>query len=513
MRKDRIVIVGAGIGGLAAAVHLVSEGFETLILERAGSVGGKLRQFRVGEAAIDVGPTVFTMRPVFEALFAAASARLEDRLTLRRADILARHGWTDGARLDLFADIERSAEAIAAFAGPRDAAGYRRFAKDSRRMFETLHGAFIANSKPNLIELVGRVGAQRSGSLLNIHPFTTMWRKLGSYFSDARLRQLFGRYATYSGSSPFHAPATLMLIAHVEREGVWLVEGGMHRIATALAELVAERGGAIRVNAHVDEILIEGGAVCGVRLSGGEIVSADAVICNGDVNAVAAGAFGEGARRAADEVPADRRSLSALTLAMLAKTSGFPLVRHNVFFSDDYRCEFDDIFSHRRLPRQPTVYVCAQDRWEGERKAAGGQERLFCIVNAPPVGDRRRFDQGEIEACAASAFETLSRCGLTIEREPALSRVTTPADFETAFPRTGGALYGRASHGWQASFRRAPSRSRIEGLYFAGGSVHPGAGLPMAALSGRLAAQAVLEDLTSQKTFHRVAISGGMSTA
>jgi 1-hydroxycarotenoid 3,4-desaturase len=517
MRSSRIVIIGAGMGGLSAAVELLAEGFDVLILERAAVAGGKLHQLKAGGKAIDAGPTVFTMRPIFEALFARAGADIADHLTLRQASVLARHGWGDGGRLDLFADVERSAEAIAALSGAHDAAGYLRFVKDARKIYETLEGPFIHSDKPSLPGLIGSVAATKPRNLWSIQPYSSLWKKLGSYFRDPRLRQLFARYSTYCGSSPFEAPATLMLIAHVEQCGVWLVEGGMQHIAEALTGLIAARGGEIRYGAEVAEILVKDGEAGGVRLAGGEVIEADAVVCNADVNAVATGLLGRGAMGAADPVPPKRRSLSAVTFAMTAPASGFPLARHTVFFSPDYPAEFEDILRGRRTPRQPTVYVCAQDRGDdgsgAPRPGEGEGERLLLIVNAPPIGDQKIFSQKEIEQCAASAFATLSRCGLRIEPRPELMAAATPTDFNGMFPATGGALYGLASHGWQASFQRAKARSRIARLYFAGGSVHPGSGLPMAALSGRLAGRAVSAELASARRFHPVVMPGGMSTA
>jgi 1-hydroxycarotenoid 3,4-desaturase len=321
-----------------------------------------------------------------------------------------------------------------------------------------------------------------------------LWRALGQHFRDPRLQQLFGRYATYCGSSPFLAPATLMLVAHVEQAGVWLVDGGMHRIACALESLAQTRGARFRYDAEVTEVIERGGRATGVRLFTGERIDADAVIINADVAAVARGRFGTPVSRVTPPTPHDARSLSAVTWNLVARTEGFPLLRHTVFFSRDYPAEFEDILRHDRIPSEPTVYVCAQDRDDRGDTRPSSPERLLCLVNAPASGDTRAFDAAEIARCEARAFALLERCGLQVERSPGQCVVTTPADFERLFPSTGGALYGRASHGWTASFQRPNARSRMEGLYHAGGSVHPGPGVPMAALSGRLAARALLED-------------------
>ena len=495
--KGSVVIIGAGVGGLVTAIELAAQGLTVTLCERAPSPGGKLREVAVGPARLDAGPTVFTMRWVFEEVFAAAGASLGDRLTLKPAEVLARHAWEGGARLDLFAESARSVDAIAAFAGPAEGRRYLEFCAEARGIYETLRDPFIRGSRPSPAGLVGRVGLSGLGDLWQIKPYATLWSALGKRFKDQRLRQLFGRYATYCGSSPFLAPATLMLIAHVEQEGVWLVEGGMHRLAQALAELAHGLGAQFRYGTEVTEVLVQGKQAVGVRLAGGEELRAEAVVFNGDVQALQGGLLGTAARRAVPASAPAARSLSALTWNLVTKTAGFPLVRHTVFFSADYEKEFDELFAARRLPSQPTVYICAQDRDDQGNGTAGAAERLLCLVNAPANGDSHPYSPTEVEQCAERTFSLLNRCGLQIEPDQGHHQITSPADFARLFPATGGALYGQASHGWKASFSRPGSRSVLPGLYLAGGSTHPGAGVPMAALSGRLAASCVLADLAS----------------
>ncbi len=504
---EQVVVVGAGVGGLAAAVELAGAGYDVTVLERAAAPGGKMRRVRAGGAAIDAGPTVFTMRWVFEELFARAGASLEACVTLRRAEVLARHAWDDGAsRLDLFADVARSAEAIGTLAGSAEARGFLGFCDHARRIYATLETPFIRGSRPTPLSLVRDAGVS---PMLRIQPFDSMWKALGRHFADPRLRQLFGRYATYCGSSPFSAPATLMLVAHVEQEGVWYVEGGMHELALALARLALGVGGSIRYGSEVAEIGTAAGRVSGVVLKDGERIAADAVVLNADSASLAAGFFGDGVRNAGASVGHEARSLSAITWAMRASTRGFPLVRHNVFFSRDYAAEFADLFGRRRLPQAPTVYVCAQDRGDGG--VHEGPERLLCLVNAPADGDVSPLSTGDIETCTTATFRLLDRCGLRVDQATATTVRTTPAEFNALFPATGGALYGQAVHGAMATFRRPGSRTKLPGLYLAGGSTHPGAGVPMAALSGCRAADSVRADLASTARSRPVAMSGGMS--
>jgi 1-hydroxycarotenoid 3,4-desaturase len=511
MPGDRVVVVGAGVAGLVSAFALAAHGLDVTVLERNTSVGGKMRQVPIGPALIDSGPTVFTMRWVFEELFAAAGKNFADHVRLHPLKILARHAWNQHARLDLFADEERTTDAIGDFAGAAEADGYRAFCRDTRRIYDILEQPFLRAAQPSMGRLIGADGFRGLIRLPQIKPFSSLWSALGRYFADPRLQQLFGRYATYCGSSPYLAPATLMLVAHVEREGVWRVDGGMQALATALADGARSFGATIRRGQEVSEVVLSCGRVAGVKLVSGERIPADAVIVNADVGAVANGVLGTPVRRAAAAIPHHARSLSAMTWSAVAKTDGFPLQRHNVFFSGNYAAEFDDIFVRSQLPREPTVYVCAQDRDDSDT-VRSEPERLLILVNAPADGDRHSYDAAEVEQCAQRTFSVLEQRGLQIQRQTDAMRVTTPADFNRMFPATGGALYGRSSHGWTASFQRPGARTKIPGLYLAGGSTHPGPGVPMAALAGRSAAASLLADLTSPKSFRRTDMRGGMST-
>jgi len=489
MQVRKVIVVGAGVGGLTAAADLARRGAEVLVLDRASGAGGKMRQVQVGGAGIDAGPTVFTMRWIFESLFADAGRQLENFVTLRPADILARHAWRQGGRLDLFADIEKSADAIAAFAGPRDAQGYRDFCARAADIYRTLREPFMTAQRPSPLDLVRRVGFARLDAMLRTAPFQTFWSALGDHFRDPRLLQLFGRYATYVGSSPFLAPATLMLVAHVEQDGVWLVQGGMHQVAEALRALGTSQGAQYRFDTDVREIIVSGGRARGVVLASGERIEADAVLFNGDTGALASGRLGSAAAAAVPKLDTRTRSLSAITWCLRARTAGFPLQHHNVFFAEDYAAEFSAIFQQRQITKRPTVYMCAQDRGDDDGIAAGAEERLLLLINAPADGDQRTFDPTEY---APRVWQLLKECGLELGAGDRVA--TTPDVFNTLFPASGGALYGRANHGSMASFARPGALSSIPGLYLAGGSVHPGAGIPMAAMSGRLAAAKLLHD-------------------
>lgn len=509
MSGPKVVVIGAGMGGLAAGAILSRRGFDVTIVERSRQVGGKLRTVDAGGGPIDSGPTVLTMKWVFDAVLEQAGGSSGDLPGLTRATTLARHFWPARDCLDLKADPEASADAIGRFAGAREADGFRRFTAAARSVYRTLEQNFLKASEPSLTSIVAD-RLLRPGDLLGIRPFSKLWPELGRYFRDPRLQQLFARYATYCGASPYLAPATLMLIAHVEQEGVWLVDGGMMGLAEALAARARSNGATIRLDTQVGRIGLAGGRTAFVELADGERLAADAIVFNADLKALARGGFGAELSRAVPEAHGAEPSLSAVTWSVVARTSGARLARHTVFFSGDYRAEFDALIGQRRLPKRPTVYVCAQDRDSDGNGVDGRPERLLCLINAPPVGEA--LTDADIDQAGRTVFDTLRNMGLAVEWMDTPPVVTSPRDFARLFPGSEGALYGRAIHGWKASFERPGVRSRVPGLYLAGGGVHPGAGLPMVALSGLNAARCLEEDWVSSGRFHRGGISGGTST-
>ena len=502
-----VVVVGGGVGGLVAAVDLAVGGLQVTLLERHATVGGKMRAVAVGQSFVDSGPTVLTMRDVLVDLFADSGANLDDYVPMRALDVIARHVFADGSRLDLFADERETERAIADFAGKAELERYRAFRAYAKGILAVAEAPFIRAEKPTLGSLLGRVMDTGLFALARVDGHRTMAKAIASHLRDPRLIMLYERYATYCGGSPYECPATLNLVSAVEAEGVSVVTGGMQRLAEGLERRARELGVVVRTHAHVASIEEKNGRAVGAVLTSGEVVRADAVVLNTDTIALGAGALGS-ADMGLDATSPKDRSFSALTYAVVARPSGLETVAHNVFFSDDYAAEMRDLVRDARVPRSPSVYVCDQGP---AAELPDEARKYFIIVNAPPTGDRpAAWSEEEISRCESVTFETLSRLGLRLAREATVT--TTPVDFERLFPRTGGALYGRRPTGPLSFFQRSGARSAMRGLYLAGGSVHPGPGVPMAARSGRFAARAILADLASIDRSSRVAISGSTST-
>ncbi len=504
--QDPVLVIGAGMAGLAAAARLAHAGCAVTVLERHATPGGKIRSLASPAGPVATGPTVLTLRPVFDALFEALGERLDAHLHLVRQTTIARHFWPDGSTLDLHDDPDANERAIRDFAGGRAAQQFRAFDRRARTLFEAFDAPVMQAARPSLASLGLRI-ARQPRLLAAMAPFSSLAALLTASFDDPRLCQLFGRYATYVGGSPYAAPALLALIWHAEASGVWAIDGGMERLAQVLAAIASERGATFRYGVHVERIEARGGAVTGVTLASGEQLPARAVLFNGDPRALATGALGPACATVAPQTRSAPRSLSADVWAFAARASGPELAHHNVFFCDAPAREFAALARGER-PAAPTLYLCAMDRGMG--RAVPELERFEIIANAPPQDSPTTPE--ESQACRARTFDTLAGFGLQFSPTPEASALSTPETFDRMFPQSGGSLYGQSPHGLMAAFRRPTARTPIRGLYLAGGGAHPGAGLPMAALSARHAAEAILSDRTSTSRSRRTATPGGMST-
>ncbi|MFM7446211.1 MAG: phytoene desaturase family protein, partial [Tabrizicola sp.] len=360
-------------------------------------------------------------------------------------------------------------------------------------------------AKPNLPAIARTTLAQPKlwPALL---PGMTLDRWLKQFFHDPRLRQLFGRYATYVGGRPAHTPAVLSLVWQAEAQGVWAVTDGIQALAAALARSAEALGVRFHYATNARRITRQSGRVSLVETDQGHH-PADIVVFNGDPRALTDGHLGDAARTALK--PPGKPSLSAWVWSFAATPQGpraEDLLHHNLFFTADPLAEFGPI-GKGRMPVSPTLYLNAQDRELGTTPPT---ERFQIILNAPA---NRPEHPDEDRTCHDRTFPALEQMGLTFSPPPGPEALTRPRDLAQRFPASQGAIYGASPEGTLAAFQRPVARTGLPGLYLAGGGVHPGAGVPMALLSGKQAALQALQDLTSPSPSGRTVTHGGMSTA
>lgn len=488
-----VAVIGAGIGGLATALRLAHRKIKVSVFERHRDPGGKMRQLPTCAGPVDAGPTVLTMKPVFDALFAEVGLRLEDVVTFQKQELLARHFWRDGTTLDLMHDPDATHENIASSFGEKSAQEFTQFSAHARQLFEAFEAPIMRSSRPSLANLI-RIVALHPRLLREMEPMRTFEASLNRRFSDLRLAQLFARYATYVGGLPDASPALLGLIWHAESRGVWHVKGGMHQLAKSIEKSAEKLGASFYYGAHVTRIETENGKASFVQ-TGGTRIPIDAIVFNGDPRALQTGMLGDDCKPAVKNDALTPRSLSAHVMSFAAEPCGVSLAAHNVFFAQNSKNEYLPL--GRALNQtDPTLYVCAQDRFGGA--VPKGPERFEVILNSPPIDPAKETNPHHAEKvskqCQTHILKTLRQHGLTFKQMPQQT-TTGPQDFDHMFPASTGSLYGRSPHGMMAAFKRPTARTQVRGLYLTGGGAHPGAGVPMAVLSAQHAAEAILSDL------------------
>ena len=340
--SNSAAVIGGGVGGLACAIRLAAAGMKVNLFESHGHLGGKIRTIDSAAGPVDAGPTVLTMRHVFDDLFAAAGQRLEDHVTLVPQPTLARHFWADGSTLDLHADKDANIAAVTDFAGAKAAQQFQAFCDRCAKLFDAFDAPMMQSASPSLMELSRHVMA-RPSLIPAMAPLSSLAGMLKRQFDDPRLQQLFGRYATYVGGSPLQSPALLALIWQAEAAGVWVVEGGMHKLAEAMGHVAQDLGVEIHLDTPVARIEHQGGRATGIVLEDGTRQAADKVVFNGDPRALATGLLGQGTAHLAPKSVAMSRSLSARVHSFAATPSGPDLAHHNVLFADEPNSEFKDI--------------------------------------------------------------------------------------------------------------------------------------------------------------------------
>ncbi len=490
--SQQVIVIGAGIGGLSAAIRLAVKGYGVTVYEKNPQVGGKMYEIREDGFRWDSGPSVITMRHVFEDLFRVAGKHLDDYLTFLPVEPLTRYFYPDGTVFDASANLTEMSHRIAAL-DERDVEGYLAYLSYAARIHRITGKVFIYDRPPTLRSFA-KVPVQ---DWLKADPLRTMQGAIESHVKSPHLRQFLGRFATYVGGSPYEAPATLNVIAHVELNGgVWYPQGGVYSIARAFERVAYELGVEICTGQGVQQIVTRDGRAVGVTLENGQTVGADAILSNLDVTTTYTRLLEQTPAVAAraKRLQAFEPSGSGFVLLLGVEGTHPWLAHHNVFFSRDYRREFRAIFKEQVAPPDPTIYVAITSKTDAAH-APRGSENWFVLVNAPPVSDR--FDwQSQAHPYRELVLARLAEFGIDIRDKIRVTRTFTPHDLAQMSGAFRGALYGASANSKWTAFRRPHNRCPdVRGLYFAGGTTHPGGGVPMVTLSGKVAAELIDEDL------------------
>jgi diapolycopene oxygenase len=498
--QDRVVVVGGGLGGLAAACTLAARGYRVTICDKNPWIGGKAAVLAEQGFRFDMGPTILTIPGVLKRIYAEAGRPLEDHLDLVPLDPQWRSFFTDGSALDLFADVDRMRSTLDDYApGSGSGTGYGRFMDLSKRLHQLSDDYFFWRNVGGLQDMFDpRRGLSVSivREVLGMRPGHSVAGTVRSFVPDPRAAQMLDHFTQYVGSCPESSPAVLCGIAHMQSsDGVWYPRGGTGAVPRALASLAVDLGVEIRTNTPVRRIVVEGGRVRGVETASGETIPAAAVVSNSDSVRTH--------RELVDGPPRDRflkrrryePACSGVVLYLGLDRRYEQLLHHNFVFSQDPHEEFDAIYRRGEPAADPTCYVCAPAITEPEVAPPGG-EALYVLVHTPYL--RPHHDWKTMFApYRRRIIEKLEQtAGMEdLERHIVFERALTPQDIHDRYHVLDGAIYGLASHGKYLGAFKPANRSRdIAGLYLAGGAAHPGPGMPMVMMSGWIAADCVDRD-------------------
>lgn len=478
----KVIIIGSGIAGIAAAIRLAVKGYSVEVFEANDYPGGKLSEIQLGEYRFDAGPSLFTLPEQVDALFRLAGKKPEDHFGYEKLDVACHYFWEDGTKLKAYSDLNQFAEEVQTKLG-EPAANIREALRKSAFIYDSLAPLFMNRSLHKFSTWTSSKAMKSYLRMKKLGIFSTMNEANRKQFSHPKLVQLFNRYATYNGSNPYETPATLNIIPHLEFNiGAFFPKKGMHDITQSLFKLSKELGVTYHFGKKVDEILVENGEAMGVRIDNAEIY-ADLVVNNMDmVNAYKTILKDQKQPKLLLDQP---KSSSALIFYWGIKRDFPELDLHNIFFSDNYPLEFEHIFKRGTIYEDPTVYLNITSTHKADDAPAGCMN-WFTMINVPN-NQGQDWDQMIAEA-KKNILHKLNRILKTdVESLIEVEEILDPRTIESKTSSSQGSLYGNSSNNKFAAFlRHANYSSSIKSLYFCGGSVHPGGGIPLCLLSAKI---------------------------
>jgi phytoene desaturase len=492
--KTNAIVIGAGLGGLSSAIVLASKGFQVTLLEKNAVAGGKMSEVQLGAYRFDTGPSLLTMKFVIEELFNLAGKPIKEYLNIQPIDPICRYFYPDGTILNAWKDIPAFIQDLPPNLA-HEARAVEDFFKYAQKIYELTSDLFLFDEILKLRHLLNSKAWKTLLNLGAIDPFRTVHQANTSFFQSPHLQNLFDRYATYNGSDPFQAPATLNIIPHVEYAlGAWYVEGGMYRLAQALTRLASELGVKTLYECDVKAIQHDGKQVKGVSLASGETIPAPVVVSNADVVYTHSKLLNN-LKNKGNYWEQKEPSCSGLVFLWAVDKSHPQLSHHNILFPENYKQEFTDIFANRTPPSDPAVYISITAKSNPDHAPEGG-ENWFVLVNMPWLKDHEHNSPEEIATIRTAILSRIQKAGLgDVRPHIREEQVLSPTWLRDRTNTNKGSIYGLSSNNRNAAFMRQTNKSSLlRGLYFAGGSAHPGGGIPLVILSGIHAANAVNQD-------------------
>ena len=494
MRSRSITVIGAGVGGIAAAAHLARQGFHVTVLEKNSRPGGRCDQFTHDGYRFDTGPTLFIMPLLYRAEFASLGSRMEEHLDLLRVDPTYHLVFDDGTRLSLTSDMKRLEQQLNAVEkGSFD--GFLRYMAEGHRHYDIALERLVTRDFRTASDFLAPGNLPL---LFQIKPLINHYRNMSSYFDDPRLKAAFTFQDVYMGLSPFEAPATFSMMPYTElAHGVWYPRGGMYSVVEALVAIAKQAGVEFVLGTSVQQINVSGGRVRGVTLGDGSHMDADAVLANADLPYVYKELLPQDGR--AGQLEHMKFSCSVISLFWGTKKRYEALAPHTLFLAHDYRENFESIARDCDLPANPSVYIHAPARLDASMAPEGG-DTLIAIVPVGHMADGNSQDWSAIrERARRIALGRLASLGMAdVEENIDFEACYTPLSWHKRYNLMKGATHGLAHNLTQLAYFRPQNRHpRYRNMYFVGASTHPGTGMPTALVSARLTSKRMMDEAAS----------------
>lgn len=482
----KAIVIGSGVGGLSVALRLRNLGYDVEVVEKSESYGGKLRQFEKDGFKFDLGPNLFTLPAVYRDLFLKTGKALEDEIDLIALDTAFRYQFSDGSTLKLPGNSpKRISNAISEQISPRAGEEWLQFITRAGDMWQITRSRVLEQPVTTFRDF-GKITLR---DIQTIAPWKSLRKLARSYFTDPRLIHLVDRYATYTGSDSRRLPAAFATIPYVEQEfGAFHIKGGITALADALHKRCIERGIAFHFETEVFQLAISAGKATGVETSSG-FLPADLVIVNADARVFYEKLIRPETKK--ERLKQQTPSLSGFILCLAVDGITPDLEHHNVWLTDNYDKEFDEIFKSPIPLTDPTIYACVP---RDDTMSPEGSEAWFILINAPVHNPESSVDWDEAglpDSYADFVLDLLAKRGTDIRNRVRWREIITPADMERDVSAPGGAIYSTASHGMMTTFRRTKNTTPFPNVYLVGGSTHPGGGLPLVAMSADIVANLI----------------------
>ncbi|KWW17924.1 diapolycopene oxygenase [Peribacillus simplex] len=492
LKNKTVIIIGGGLGGLSAAISLAQAGYDVSLYEKNNHIGGKLNRLDQDGFGFDLGPSILTMPRIFERLFSASGKSMKDYVPIEKLDHQWRSFFPGGNVIDLYEDLNEMQEKNPALS-ENDMREYQNLLHYSKRLYDMTDKTYFQHGVDTTRQIMKHTGLFTA--LRNFDLFSTVHGAINKRISNEELRVMLSYFIKYVGSSPYDAPAVLNMMIYMQHDqGVWYIPGGLHNLSSGLVKLAEEVGVTFHLGKQIVKLEKKNGKINGAILKDGTKLTADYFVSNMEVIPVYERLLEEDSHYVKKLKKKFEPASSGLVMHLGVKKSYPQLRHHNFFFAEDMKQQMHSIFHRHELPEDPVIYLVNVNKTD-PTQAPAGYENIKVLPHIPYIRDQQPYTQQDYERFSERVLIKLEKMGLHDLRDNIVTKdVWTPEDIRRVYGSDRGAIYGTVSDRMKNKGFKHPKQSeRYDNLYFVGGTVNPGGGMPMVTLSGQLVSEKIVQ--------------------